>query len=244
MSEEKDRLEINWLNSAGSALAAVSSAVVLSTLGTAGTLIGAAIGSLVITVGGAFYAHSLRAARRRLAAGRTVLVRRDGSRIAVDSGEQHDPQVAGAGAPTVVEPGAPPGAGADGSTRWERARQVLRELPWKRLLVVSAAVFAVAMAAILAFEVATGRPVSSYTGGTSDTEGGTSVPGIGGGAEEQQQEQEPGDGELPQDPEDQPEEQPEEEPVAPEDEEPTPAEETVEPAPTTAAPAPEETAAP
>ncbi len=46
----QNRLQINWVNSAGGALGAVSSAVLLSSLGAAGTLVGAALGSLCITV--------------------------------------------------------------------------------------------------------------------------------------------------------------------------------------------------
>lgn len=199
----------------GGALAAVSSAVLLSTLGTAGTLIGAAIGSLVITVGGAVYAHSLRVAKARIAARSTTLVRGKGATAA-----------------DVVEEDAP------GSSRIDRWRQVLRELPWKRILVASAAVFVVAMSAILAFELATGRPVSSYTGGTSDTDGGTSVPGVGGGDDRPD---EGGPDEVPQEPEDgeeqAPEEQPEEEP-APVEEEPVEPDEPVAPV------EPAETAAP
>ena len=219
---EQSRLEINWVNSLGGALAAVSSAVVLSTLGTAGTLIGAAIGSLVITVGGAVYAHSLRVARARLAASRTVLVRTRGGGLAeVADGSD-----------------GPDGGDATGAAgRFDRWRQVLRELPWKRILVVSAAVFAVAMAAILAFELATGRPVASYTGGTSDSDSGTSVPGLGG----RDSDAEPGDEQDPVQ-EEPDEEMPDEQPTtAPA--EPTPTEaEPVEPAPTEAPVPPEETA--
>ncbi|KHL12851.1 hypothetical protein CLV56_0127 [Mumia flava] len=52
----------------GSALAAVTSAFAASGLGVAGTLIGAAIGSIVITVGGAFYTNSLRRQGAKIAA--------------------------------------------------------------------------------------------------------------------------------------------------------------------------------
>src|SRR5699024_4255296 len=65
MSESKG-LQINWLGASGSALGAVTSAVLLSTLGAAGTLIGAALGSLIITVGGAVYSYSLERAKSGL----------------------------------------------------------------------------------------------------------------------------------------------------------------------------------
>jgi hypothetical protein len=221
VSSDENRLEINWVNSMGAALAAVSSAVVLSTLGTAGTLIGAAVGSLVITVGGAIYAHSLRAARARLAAGRTVLVRSKGGGTSDGPEEREEP------------------------SRTDRWQQTLRDLPWKRILVVSAAVFAVAMAAILAFELATGRPVSSYTGGSGDT-GGTSVPGIGGSGDTRGEA--PGDdgapGGSPGDQQEGDQQGGDQQDSVPPPEEQGPApveEETVEPSPV-APPAPEETA--
>jgi hypothetical protein len=66
-------------------------------------------------------------------------------------------------------------------SRWAQWRETAKDLPWKRIAVVSAALFVVAMGAILAFELATGQPVSNLTGGTSDS--GTSVPGLGGGEE-------------------------------------------------------------
>jgi len=44
-----------------------------------------------------------------------------------------------------------------------------KPLPWKRIAVSAVVVFAVAMAAITAFELLTGKPVSSYTGGSDDT---------------------------------------------------------------------------
>ena len=50
----------------GSALAAGTSAYAASFLGVTGTLVGAVIGSLVATVGGAVYAHSLRRAGHHL----------------------------------------------------------------------------------------------------------------------------------------------------------------------------------
>jgi cytoskeletal protein RodZ len=49
-------------------------------------------------------------------------------------------------------------------------RTVLGGLPWKRLVVIAVGLFVAAMATILAFELATGRAVSTYTGG-SDQDG-------------------------------------------------------------------------
>ena len=51
---------------AASALAAVSSAVLLSFFGVAGTLIGAALASVISTVGAALYSTSLKKTNDRL----------------------------------------------------------------------------------------------------------------------------------------------------------------------------------
>jgi hypothetical protein len=166
---DDDRLEINWLNSAGAALAAVSAAVLLSTLGAAGTLLGAALGSLCITVGGAFYTHSLKVTKQRVAAAQAFAAR------AKRSGRETSPvTTADRGTQTLMTTEELAGVAQPRS----RA-QVLRELPWKRVIAASTALFVVAMGIILAFELSTGRPVSAYTGGTSETDTGTTVPGLG-----------------------------------------------------------------
>src|SRR5262245_34193424 len=61
------RLEIDWLKAIAGALAAVASAVLLSTLGAAGTLIGAALGSLIVTISSALFTRGLAGSRRGLA---------------------------------------------------------------------------------------------------------------------------------------------------------------------------------
>jgi hypothetical protein len=61
------KLDIDWSNTLAGALAAVSSAVLLSTLGAAGTLIGAAVGSLAATIGTALYAQGLAKSREKVA---------------------------------------------------------------------------------------------------------------------------------------------------------------------------------
>lgn len=48
---QKHGIEVNWVQALAGSLAAMSSAVLLSTVGVAGTIIGAAIGSVVATVG-------------------------------------------------------------------------------------------------------------------------------------------------------------------------------------------------
>lgn len=232
---ESTRLEINWLNSLGGALGAVSAAVLLSSLGAAGTLLGAALGSLCITVGGAFYAHSLRVAKQRVAAAQALAARRGRSRVRATPSSPEGPE----GPESPEEPDTEALAAAAEELPARSRLDVLRELPWKRIVVVSSALFAVAMTAIVAFELATGRPVSDITGGTSGT-GGTSVPGLGG--------RETGE-EAPGDEVTEPTPSVEDEAPVEEDEEELPAEESPAPVEETTAPpveptAPAETAAP
>ena len=190
-NDERPRLEINWAQSAGGALAAVSSAVLLSTFGVAGTLIGAAIGSLVITVGGAVYSHSIRTTKQRVATAQTVAAARIGlaqarvrraseevakrpRRAADDAVEDlAEAEVDLDRAQAVLEDEPEEAAGRLG---W---RNTLIGLPWKRIALGAAAIFVAAMLVIVAFELITGRAVSSYTGG-SDPDRRTSIPGFSG----------------------------------------------------------------
>lgn len=169
---QQNPLEISWTRSAGSALGAVSSAVLLSTLGVAGTLTGAALGSLVITVGGTIYSNSLQATRQRVlkstVRGDQPSARARDDRNLGDAADIPAQEHTSAPLPELDDPR--PG------TPW---RQVLRDLPWKHITWVAAALFTVAMALILAFELTTGRAVSSYTGGSS-TNTRSSIPGFDG----------------------------------------------------------------
>lgn len=187
VTEEKTRLEINWIQSMAGALAAVTSAVLLSTVGVAGTLIGAALGSLAVTIGSAVYSYYLKVTKERVASAQTLASARIGiaqarvrqAHAEVDTDpEDADHQLAEAEedlarAREALEEGEPeavPGG-------W---RTVFAGLPWKRILLLAGAIFVAAMVVILVFELLTGRAVSSYTGG-SDKDRRTSIPGLGGG---------------------------------------------------------------
>lgn len=157
MSEDKAKVDLSLVQVVASALAAVSSAVLLSTVGVAGTLIGAAVGSVIATVAGAVYTYSLQASRERVAAAaqiaamaRANLTRRN------ETGAADIQQVTAAPDPVTPEPGRP---------GW---RAALAGLNWKRVAALAAGVFLAAMCAIVAFELVAGEPVSKYTGGTSD----------------------------------------------------------------------------
>ena len=167
---ERHQLEIDWMKAAGGALAAVSSAVLLSTIGVAGTIIGAAVGSVVVTVGNSVYTHYIATSKERVAA--AALAAKE--KAARTRGRPHTSATSAAGIAESSQKRVDAGktvttaeAEANTSTSW---REMFSNLPWKRLAVVAAGVFVLAMGTILAFELATGKAVSQYTGG-SDSNG-------------------------------------------------------------------------
>ena len=190
MTEQRERVEINWVQVSASALAAVSSAVLLSTVGVAGTIVGAAIGSLFATAGSSIYSHYLRISQERVARAQTAALERVSRARASVSGAAVDvrrggPRTQALRAQREVEQAGDELAhaerelqDAEGETGRPPWREILTALPWKRISVGAAGVFVVAMLAIVSFELLTGRAVSSYTGG-SDPEARTSVPGLG-----------------------------------------------------------------
>lgn len=186
MSDE--RVGINWVQVAAAALAAVSSAVVLSTLGVAGTLIGAALGSVTASIGSSIFGRGIdlskqqvasqAAALRRVTAARANL---DEAHAAADAGdlsaqarlgtaeneldEAERVLSAAAGPEDAESEDAAPATVAEERIRRELG---LSRLPWKRIAVLTAVVFIGAMGVITGFEVLTGRAVSTYTGGSSE----------------------------------------------------------------------------
>lgn len=175
-------------------LAAMSSAVLLSTVGVAGTLVGAALGSIVLTIGSAVYSHYLALSRQRVAAARAAAV--EGAKRVRARGRTGTLTAQGGAASTTGEE-PPPGGNAAGSgdaaepgrVRW---REALRGLQWKRIAVVAVSIFVLAMGAILTFELLAGRSVASYTGGSSADGPRTSLSLFGGSR--QDEDSEPGRG--------------------------------------------------
>jgi hypothetical protein len=161
--EKTPALGIDWVRTIAGALAAVSTTVLLSTLGAAGTLLGAALGSIAATVATAAYSTGLsrsRARMRRLAALRTgsIPLRRDQA---------------------TTEPGA--AADAEAREDGDRGRWVdrLRELGWRRLAVGALAMFLVVLAIVTVFELLAGRTLASTVGGGHS--GGTTISHVTGG---------------------------------------------------------------
>ncbi|MDN5779148.1 MAG: hypothetical protein L0H96_19835, partial [Humibacillus sp.] len=122
---------------AGSALAAATSAFAASTLGVAGTVFGALIGSLVLTLASAIYSHSLRRVGRQL-------------------------RVTGPTALTAATAPQPRSGRNPDRTDHDRPRPPVKRprLPWRRIIVGVVVGAALALGAITALEKVIGHPVS------------------------------------------------------------------------------------
>jgi hypothetical protein len=164
--EDKDKdkpqgAQLSATQVAAGALAAVSSAVVASFFGLAGTLIGAALASVISTVSAALYSNSLQKTNDTLRRARS--------------------QLTGRQAP--VEPATAPRTTAEPAAAATPATQVLpahldpRRAParrnrprWTRVAVYAAAVFVVAMGVITGIELIGQKPVAALVGGTETSQ--------------------------------------------------------------------------
>ncbi|MFE6750610.1 hypothetical protein ACFVGM_32490 [Kitasatospora purpeofusca] len=160
--EGRRRIDLSGTQVAASALATVVGAVLASELGVYGTILGAAVVSIGATTGGALFQHLFRRTGEQL---RGAVDRATGPGQLVN-GLRQAPE------PGAADPAPPPGSAEWSTPRVVRAR---RRWGWKTYAAVSALVFTVAMVPILAFELATGRPVSATVQGESGT--GTSLGG-------------------------------------------------------------------
>lgn len=198
MSESKG-LQINWLAASGSALGAVTSAVLLSTLGAAGTLIGAALGSLIITVGGSVYSYSLERAKSGLE--KTAEKVKTSTQVKRSASQKtHEPITASSDRQDInvtSRVDAVKGRDAEAGDKPKEKgswKQTLRGMSWKRVGLLAAGLFALTMAIILVFEFSTGRPVSSYTGGTSSDTTGTTFSSLTNRGGDRDSDENPGTG--------------------------------------------------
>ena len=154
MTSGRDKVGISTVQVVAGAAAAATGAFAASALGVAGTVAGAAVVSVLVTVAAALYDHSLRQARHRL------LLARQAKTAAI---------------------GAVPPPTADGTESEDLPVDPLEGLDlsdergyhWGRITLVAVAVFAVAMVTITGFELITGRPISSLF--TGDDTRGTSI---------------------------------------------------------------------
>ena len=153
----KQLLGLSGTQTIGSALAAVTSALVGSFLGVAGTLIGAALGSIVATVGAALYARTLSSAAT--VALRKIPQRRTGG-LPADDGDMLT-------------------ASAPAESNEPRAKRLMTKFTpktWIKVGAVSAAAFVIAMVGVTAVEFGTNQPISNLVSSTSSIDGGATGP--------------------------------------------------------------------
>ena len=164
-SAEKEKSGLRIAQILAAALAAVTAALLGSTIGVAGTVVGAGLASVITTVGGELYLRSLRRTREAARRARLVLatsgMRRRGP---LDPAEQPTVQLPRP-VPGRTEPPQLEGPPADD----EPGR--LRKLRWPLIIGTSAVAFTVAILAIVGIESATGTP---YGGGDRPIFGGGS----------------------------------------------------------------------
>jgi hypothetical protein len=136
---EKPRTTLTVTQVVAGALAAVSAAVLASFFGVAGTVIGAALVSVVSTVGSALYSTSLSRTTERLRRTREA---------------------------PVPPPGAPATRELPPALDPRRAPAPRRRPRWARVAAYAAAVFVVAMAVVTGIELVGQQPVSALVGGS------------------------------------------------------------------------------
>jgi len=141
-----DKLGLSATQLIASGLAAMSATVVASFFGVAGTVIGAALGSMVAVVGNAVYGYSLRRTRSRVRQTLDVAV---AHRFATEPAR-------------VIAQGEQ--AGTESSADAPAARFSLPLRP-RRMALLAAGVCAVVLAVTTAFEFASGQPLSATVTG-------------------------------------------------------------------------------
>lgn len=156
MSRRRFLGEISWFQVAASVLAAVTAAWIASSLGVAGTLVGAALGSLVITITTAFYSRTLHH-------GRTLLIQTERGTVIERIVEDGEVQTALDEARDIDSP-----------ARGARFVDSTPRLHWKTIIVTTIVVLALALAAISTYELVAGRTLDGSKGTTiGDTFGGS-----------------------------------------------------------------------
>lgn len=194
-TEPKPRLlDMSATQLIGGALAAMTAAVIGARLGSAGTVLGAAVGSIVAGVAGTVYTTSIKRGRDKLASafvGRVGDTKVEVSQLPAAShctsatgpnDETSSWETTGWSAPTVEQPAASAPASVDPVARSADIAPTGRKrsgLSWKPVLLGAVAVFALAFAGITGYELVSGQTLSGDNGTTITqvSEGnGTSTP--------------------------------------------------------------------
>jgi len=158
-SNDSPHFRISLIQVVASALAAVTAAVAGSYLGVNGTVIGAAVASVLSVAGTAIYSHSLQRTGDRV-------------RSAVPASVRWIPERTGQ-LPPAPRPDDDPTAVLDRVAARPASPPVRRVHPLARLAAASVLVFAAALGVLTGIELAAGRPVSDLVSGKAAT--GTTV---------------------------------------------------------------------
>lgn len=171
MSDTQETDRVRFSQVLAGALAAVTAALIGSTMGVAGTVVGAGVASAISTVGGTLYLRSIqrtkdsvRTVRAKVvgrSGGTTVLVADDpeekatpGEQVEVAAPEQANPEPVAEQEPEPDEPAA------------DRPPADRRRLRWPVVVVTTLAAFALGMLAITGVEWLRGEPLSGGSGTT------------------------------------------------------------------------------
>lgn len=141
--------DVSWFQVLASALAAVTAAWIASKLGVAGTLVGAALGSFVVTLSSAVYSNTLHQ-------GRTMLIQTERGTVIerqVQDGEVSD-------AFSEAKELDSPVVGAQFVDQKPRLR-------WKAIIATTVIVLAIALTGITTYELVIKHPLGDHGGGTT-----------------------------------------------------------------------------
>ncbi|OLF08627.1 hypothetical protein [Actinophytocola xanthii] len=152
----KDTESIRISQIVAGALAAVTAALLGSTMGVAGTVVGAGLASVVSTVGGALYLRSLERTGESVRTVRDRVIARAGTTVVTVREEPPDDEPAGGG--EEPERSTDPVA--------EQASHVRRRTPWPALVAGGVLAFLVGMVMVTGLEWVRGEPLSGGQGTT------------------------------------------------------------------------------
>jgi hypothetical protein len=158
MSDRTNTESIRFSQVLAGAMAAITAAVLGSTMGVAGTVVGAGLASIVTTLGGALYLRSIQRTRQGVRTVRDKVVARAG----------------GTSVTLVEEPAADDEPGNEDG----EAPPPARRLRWPAIIVGSVLAFVLGMMAVTGVEWLRGEPLS---GGDGTTVGGIVRSGQGSG---------------------------------------------------------------
>lgn len=151
--DNTDRVRISQV--LAGALAAVTAALIGSTMGVAGTVVGAGVASIISTVGGALYLRSIERTRVGVRTVRAKVVGKSGGTTVLVADQEPDEE--------------PPAAGEDveaATGQDDRPPAEPGKLRWPMIVVATLAAFALGMLAVTGLEWVRGESLSGDNGTT------------------------------------------------------------------------------